>query len=169
MIPSSRKWPMKCNLIPSSRKWSMKCDLDKCHILTITKEKQPVIVNYTFNGQTLESVSNANYLGVELKKDLHRGLMFKQHLHRSTRSVLLSTETSEAVPLMFTPTATKTSSNRLRRMLPQSGIPINNRRPTVPRTYRGERCQAHQAGLRPYHQKYPRTCLQTGTPTTRRS
>lgn len=45
---------------------------DKCHILTISKKKQPTIVNYTLRGQALQIHSgSAKYLGVDLTKDLH--------------------------------------------------------------------------------------------------
>ena len=64
--------------------------------------------------------------------------MSKQHLLRSARSFFLSTEISEAAPLIFTPTATKATSDPSWSTLPHFGIPINKRCPTVSRRSSGD-------------------------------
>ena len=60
------------------RKWDMEFNLSKCQILHITLSRNPVRYNYTMHGQTLESVENAWYLGV----DISLGLGFSHHINR---------------------------------------------------------------------------------------
>ena len=43
---------------------------DKCNVLSINKNKNPIKYNYTLHGQTLEHVDKAKYLGVTIQSDL---------------------------------------------------------------------------------------------------
>lgn len=49
----------------------MNLSADKCHILTISKKKQPTIVSYTLCQALQIHLGSAEYLGVDLTKDLH--------------------------------------------------------------------------------------------------
>ena len=43
---------------------------DKCNVLSINKNKNPIKYNYTLRGQSLEHVDKAKYLGVTIQSDL---------------------------------------------------------------------------------------------------
>ena len=47
--------------------------LQKCHQLTVTKKRNRIPTSYTLHNQTLEGVTSAKYLGVELTENLHCG------------------------------------------------------------------------------------------------
>ena len=53
------------------RKWQMDFNVEKCNSLTVTLRKNPIIYNYQLNGQTLERVDSAKYLGVTLVRSLN--------------------------------------------------------------------------------------------------
>ena len=59
------------------RDWQMSFNVTKCHVLTVTKKRQPIEQLYTLHGETLERVDSAKYLGVELSKDLN----WAKHVH----------------------------------------------------------------------------------------
>ena len=42
----------------------------KCQVIQVTKSKNPLPTSYTLHGQTLETVSSARYLGVDLPSNL---------------------------------------------------------------------------------------------------
>ena len=44
---------------------------DKCHVLTISKKKNPIKTSYTLHGHILESVPSAKYLGCTFTSDLN--------------------------------------------------------------------------------------------------
>ena len=51
-------------------KWMMKFHPDKCQVLSVTKNKTPIIKNYLLHSHTLEHVTSAKYLGVTITSDL---------------------------------------------------------------------------------------------------
>ena len=51
-------------------KWRMAFHPDKCNVLSITLNKQPIKHTYTLHGHTLEHVDKAKYLGVTIQSDL---------------------------------------------------------------------------------------------------
>jgi hypothetical protein len=57
-------------------KWQMEFHPKKCQVLSITNKKKPIKYNYTLHGHILESVPEAKYLGVTIKKDLN----WNQHI-----------------------------------------------------------------------------------------
>ena len=59
-------------------KWDMEFNPSKCQVLHITRSRNPIRYNYTMHGQTLESVENARYLGVDISSDLG----FSHHINR---------------------------------------------------------------------------------------
>ena len=48
----------------------MSFNLSKCHILHVSRKKQPSTHTYHLKGSVLETVSDATYLGVEISRDL---------------------------------------------------------------------------------------------------
>ena len=61
--------------------WQMKFHPDKCKVLTITNKKNIIRHNYTLHGHTLEHVTEAQYLGATIKKDLN----WNQHINNNTK------------------------------------------------------------------------------------
>ena len=51
----------------------MPFNIQKCHQLTVTKKRNRIPTSYTIHNQTLERVTSAKYLGVELTENLHWG------------------------------------------------------------------------------------------------
>ena len=74
-------------------KWDMEFNPSKCQVLHITRSCNPIRYNYTMHGQTLESVENARYLGVDISSDLG----FSHHINRITsnaqKNLVFSKET----------------------------------------------------------------------------
>ena len=62
------------------KKWDMEFNPSKCQVLHITRSRNPIRYNYTMHGQTIESVENARYLGVDISSDLG----FSYHVNRIT-------------------------------------------------------------------------------------
>ena len=58
----------------------MDFNASKCHVLSITKKKSPILYPYTLNGVQLSNVKNHPYLGIELD---HR-LSWKTHINQTT-------------------------------------------------------------------------------------
>ena len=52
------------------KEWKMEFHPDKCQVIPITRNKKKIINKYVLNGHTLESTSDAKYLGVTLTSDL---------------------------------------------------------------------------------------------------
>ena len=50
--------------------WGMKFNPSKCHILHVSRKKQPSTHTYHLKGSVLETVRDATYLGVEISSDL---------------------------------------------------------------------------------------------------
>ena len=50
--------------------WDMEFDPGKCQVLHITRVRNPIKSTYTMHNRTLESVSSATYLGVDLSTNL---------------------------------------------------------------------------------------------------
>ena len=48
----------------------MKFHPDKCQVLSVTKNKRPIIKSYSLHSHTLEHVTSAKYLGVTITSDL---------------------------------------------------------------------------------------------------
>ena len=62
--------------------WDMEFNPSKCTVLCITRSKHPHKSTYTLHGQTLETVSDAKYLGVNISSDLN----WNKHVHNVTTS-----------------------------------------------------------------------------------
>ena len=60
------------------KRWDMEFNPSKCQVLHITRSRNPIMYNYTMHGQTLESVENARYIGVDISLDLG----FSHHINR---------------------------------------------------------------------------------------
>ena len=50
--------------------WQMSFHPDKCEVIHITTKKKPIIHKYTLHGNTLSSVPQIKYLGVNISQDL---------------------------------------------------------------------------------------------------
>ena len=61
-------------------KWNMEFNPSKCQVLHITKARAPIKTSYTMHNQTLDSVSAARYLGVDLSTNMN----FNTHINRIT-------------------------------------------------------------------------------------
>ena len=60
--------------------WQMDFNPKKCHVLSITKKRNPICYPYTLNGVQLSHVENHPYLGVELDCKLS----WKKHINNTT-------------------------------------------------------------------------------------
>ena len=58
--------------------WDMEFNPSKCHVMRVTRSRLPLPTSYTLHGQTLEVVSCAGYLGVDISNDLS----WKSHVTR---------------------------------------------------------------------------------------
>ena len=58
----------------------MEFNSSKCQVLHITRARAPIKTLYTMHNQTLDSVSVARYLGVELSTNMN----FNTHINRIT-------------------------------------------------------------------------------------
>ena len=52
------------------QKWKMEFHPDKCQVIPITRNKNPIINKYVLHNHTLETATNAKYLGVTITSDL---------------------------------------------------------------------------------------------------
>ena len=50
--------------------WQMDFNVAKCHVLSVTNKMKPREPKYDLHGHTLEQVSNAKYLGIEINEKL---------------------------------------------------------------------------------------------------
>ena len=62
--------------------WDMEFNPSKCTVLCITRSKHPFKSTYKLHGQTLETVSDAKYLGVNISSDLN----WNKHVQNVTTS-----------------------------------------------------------------------------------
>ena len=65
-----------CELENWENRWLMEFNTDKCQVLRVTRERDPLYHEYTLHGKTLESVDSSNYLGVTIPSDLR----WNQHI-----------------------------------------------------------------------------------------
>ena len=63
--------------------WDMEFNPGKCQVLQITRSRSPIQTSYTMHGQTLEVVSCAKYLGMDISNDFS----WKAHISRITGNV----------------------------------------------------------------------------------
>ena len=61
-------------------KWDMEFNPTKCQVLQIIRARAPIKTSYTMHNQTLDSVSAARYLGVDLSTNMN----FNTHINRFT-------------------------------------------------------------------------------------
>ena len=54
-----------------SYKWQMNFNVSKCKSLSITRKRNPILHQYSMNGQQVEAVSRHPYLGVEVTRNLN--------------------------------------------------------------------------------------------------
>ena len=54
----------------NGKKWGMSFNPSKCHVMHMTRKRNPILDDYTLKGETLETVESATYLGIELSSDL---------------------------------------------------------------------------------------------------
>ena len=50
--------------------WQMSFNVEKCHLLSVTRQRNPLSTSYSLHNQQLTSVNSAKYLGVEISRDL---------------------------------------------------------------------------------------------------
>ena len=50
--------------------WQMDFNASKCHVLSVSKKKKPIVSTYILHGEQLQQVNSAKYLGVEISQDL---------------------------------------------------------------------------------------------------
>ena len=62
------------------KKWDIEFNPSKCQVLHITWSLNSIRYTYTMHGQTLQSVENTLYLGVDISSDLG----FSHHISRIT-------------------------------------------------------------------------------------
>ena len=60
--------------------WDMEFNPGKCQVCHITRSRNPIKSTYTMHNKTLETVSSARYLGVDMSTDLS----FNTHMNRIT-------------------------------------------------------------------------------------
>ena len=60
----------------------MEFNPSKCHVIRVTRSRSPLPTSYTLHGQTLEVVSCARYLGVDIFNDLS----WKSHVTRISKT-----------------------------------------------------------------------------------
>ena len=49
--------------------WCMKFHPDKCNVIKVTHRKNPINTTYHLHGHTLEEVTSAKYLGVNIQNN----------------------------------------------------------------------------------------------------
>ena len=62
--------------------WDKEFNPGKCQVMQVTRSRSPLPNSYVLHGQTLEVVSSAKYLGVDIASDLSR----KPHITRITNT-----------------------------------------------------------------------------------
>ena len=62
------------------RAWDMEFNPSKCQVLHISRSRRPIKHSYTMQGQVLDSIDHARYLGVDISSDLN----FNHHINRIT-------------------------------------------------------------------------------------
>ena len=63
-------------------KWDMEFNPSKCQVLHITRARAPIKTSYTMHNQTLDIVSAARYLGVDLSTNMN----FNTHINRNSKT-----------------------------------------------------------------------------------
>lgn len=122
----------------------MNLSADKCHILTISKKKQPTIVSYTLRGQALQiHLGGAKYLGVDLTKDLHWNIQASSVKANKISSFVYRLPHQGSHQLLQRPGPTHDWVHS------QSGIPISKCCQSWEDPV--ESCQMCRAGLQPNH------------------
>lgn len=48
----------------------MTFNVDKCHVLTVSRNRKQLVIEYSLHGHVVENIKKAMYLCVELTKDL---------------------------------------------------------------------------------------------------
>ena len=67
--------------------WQMDFNAAKCHLLSVTRKKNPVKYTYSIGGAPLKQVAHHPYLGVELAADLSWGEHIKNVVPRAQRTL----------------------------------------------------------------------------------
>lgn len=52
------------------KKWQMDFNPSKCHVLRVTRKREPIVYDYVLHGKVLENVDASKYLGITLSSDL---------------------------------------------------------------------------------------------------
>lgn len=67
--------------------WGMSFNPSKCHIMHVTRKKQPVLTNYTLKGEVLSTVETATYLGVDISANLSWNNQIGKITKKSSRTL----------------------------------------------------------------------------------
>ena len=65
----------------------MEFNPSKCHVLLISRARQPIHSQYTLHGEILESVDSACYLGVSISKDLTWNSNIKEIVSKTNQNL----------------------------------------------------------------------------------
>ena len=68
-------------------KWLMEFNTDKCHVLRVTRQQNPIIHDYTLHGKVLETVDSAKYRGVTLTRDLRWNRNVENIAYKANKSL----------------------------------------------------------------------------------
>ncbi len=69
-------------LVTWENQWDMEFNPLKCQVMNITRNKNPIKYEYILHGQTLSTVNDAKYLGV----DISQNLSWNTHINRISNS-----------------------------------------------------------------------------------
>ena len=70
-----------------SSEWLMHFNIKKCAVLSITRKRNPSIYNYSIRGESLERVSQHDYLGVTVSNDLRWGNHCNKIVQKASRTL----------------------------------------------------------------------------------
>ena len=68
-------------------KWMMAFHPQKCIVLPITRNRKPLLFNYTLHGHTLERTSHAKYLGINITSTLNWSHHIQQITNKANRTL----------------------------------------------------------------------------------
>ena len=75
------------NLEACESDWKMEFNIPNCNVLRITRKQNPYIYEYTFKGQTSDSVHSVKYLGAYLSDDLRWNENVKNVSNKANKTI----------------------------------------------------------------------------------